>query len=137
MQLLLCACSQTRQNVHEKFGPGPVFAKVSYFTFQTVIGMFALKTPGREEAAIQDEGGNITATTMVKQLVPAFGGRANIKSLDACITRLRVEVHDMSKAGQDKLKALGASDVVAIVSVTSYFFSDLRLNSCHKKQEII
>ena len=53
---------------------------------------------------------------MAKQLVLAFGGKSNIKSLDACITRLRVEVNDMSKASPDKLKALGAAGVVTVGS---------------------
>lgn len=46
----------------------------------------------------------------------AFGGRANIKSLDACITRLRVELNDVGKASPDKLKALGAAGVVTVGS---------------------
>ena len=33
----------------------------------------------------------------------------NIKHLDACITRLRVEVNDKSKVDVEGLKALGAS----------------------------
>jgi PTS system glucose-specific IIC component len=32
------------------------------------------------------------------QLVRAFGGRSNIVSLDACITRLRVTLADVTKA---------------------------------------
>ena len=48
------------------------------------------------------------------QLVRAFGGRSNIDSLDACITRLRVKLHDVSKANSEKLKALGAAGVVVV-----------------------
>ena len=48
------------------------------------------------------------------QLVRAFGGRSNIVSLDACITRLRVKLHDVTKASPDKLKALGAAGVVVV-----------------------
>ena len=48
------------------------------------------------------------------QLVRAFGGRSNIASLDACITRLRVKLRDVTKANADKLKALGAAGVVVV-----------------------
>ena len=44
----------------------------------------------------------------------AFGGRSNIKDLDACITRLRVGVNDIDKADQKKLKALGAAGVLIV-----------------------
>jgi PTS system glucose-specific IIC component len=46
--------------------------------------------------------------------VLAFGGRSNIKNLDACITRLRIEVEDMAKVNVPRLKALGASGVVQV-----------------------
>ena len=35
-------------------------------------------------------------------------------SLDACITRLRVKLADITKASPDKLKALGAAGVIAV-----------------------
>ena len=44
----------------------------------------------------------------------AFGGRSNIVNLDACITRLRVKLADVTKASVDKLKALGATGVVML-----------------------
>ena len=44
----------------------------------------------------------------------AFGGRSNITSLDACITRLRVSLQDVAKANPAKLKALGAAGVVVV-----------------------
>ncbi|HEX2517282.1 MAG TPA: glucose PTS transporter subunit EIIB, partial [Chloroflexota bacterium] len=49
-----------------------------------------------------------------RQLVLAFGGRSNITSLDACITRLRVGVTDPSKVNQARLKAMGAAGVVVV-----------------------
>lgn len=51
---------------------------------------------------------------MAPQLVRAFGGRGNIAALDACITRLRVEVVDPSRARADVLKSLGAAGVVVV-----------------------
>jgi PTS system glucose-specific IIC component len=49
---------------------------------------------------------------MSKNLVDAFGGKANIVSLDACITRLRIQVKSVESVDQAKLKSLGAAGVV-------------------------
>ena len=95
---------------------GLVWAAVYYTVFRVVIAKFDLKTPGREieTAALSGEAASDIAHGFAKQLVLAFGGRGNIKGLDACITRLRVELNDMSKASPDKLKALGAAGVVTV-----------------------
>ena len=58
--------------------------------------------------------GATSASKFDLELVLAFGGKSNIKNLDACITRLRVEVEDISKADQGKLKALGAAGVMRL-----------------------
>ncbi len=92
---------------------GPMFAAVYYFVFRFAILRFNLKTPGREDE-VMDEAVNVSADAMTKGLVLAFGGKSNIVSLDACITRLRVEVKDMSKTNPAKLKALGAAGVVTV-----------------------
>ncbi|MFZ4675025.1 MAG: glucose-specific PTS transporter subunit IIBC [Nodosilinea sp.] len=93
----------------------PVFAALYYFTFRFMIWQFDLKTPGREDDVETDEAtAAITGdqTEMAKALVLAFGGRSNIKNLDACITRLRITVNDMAKVNVPRLKALGASGVL-------------------------
>ena len=94
---------------------GPIFGAVYYFVFRFAIKFFNLKTPGREDEEV-DAGvaRDVAADTMANQLVLAFGGRSNILSLDACITRLRVEVAEMAKANPEKLKALGAAGVVTV-----------------------
>ena len=51
------------------------------------------------------------ATGLAERLVAAFGGARNIESLDACITRLRVTVHDLDAADEKALRALGAAGV--------------------------
>ena len=43
-----------------------------------------------------------------------MGGKENIKHLDACITRLRVEVNEKSKVDVAGLKSLGASGVLEV-----------------------
>ena len=52
------------------------------------------------------------ASEMAGELVHAFGGKENISNLDACITRLRVTVNDVTKVDQARLKNLGAAGVV-------------------------
>lgn len=52
--------------------------------------------------------------TMAQQLAVAFGGKSNIDNIDACITRLRIEVKDINKVNKEKLKALGAAGVVVV-----------------------
>lgn len=47
-------------------------------------------------------------------VLAALGGAENIVSVDACITRLRVEVKDKAKVQKDELKALGAAGVVEV-----------------------
>ena len=94
---------------------GPIFGAIYYAVFRFAITAMDLKTPGREDEETDEaEARNVAADTMAKQLVLAFGGKSNIVSLDACITRLRVEVNDVSKSSPDKLKALGAAGVVTV-----------------------
>jgi PTS system glucose-specific IIC component len=99
---------------------GPVWAVLYYVTFRWAIQTFDLKTPGREvdDMAVATVGagapGSSAGDEMSRELVLAFGGRANITSLDACITRLRVSVHDMSKVDKPRLKQLGATGVLVV-----------------------
>jgi PTS system glucose-specific IIC component len=95
---------------------GPLWALLYYTVFRVVITRFDLKTPGREieETVMSSDAATDIAHGFAKQLVLAFGGRGNIKNLDACITRLRVELNDVSKASPNKLKALGAAGVVTV-----------------------
>lgn len=47
-------------------------------------------------------------------VLAAFGGAENVVSVDACITRLRIEVKDKGKVNKDEIKKLGASGVVEV-----------------------
>jgi PTS system glucose-specific IIC component len=93
---------------------GPVYAGLYYGLFRWAISRFDLKTPGREEASAEAGAGEAAAgeDAMSRGLVLAFGGRANIVNLDACITRLRVGVADPARVDRAALKALGAAGVV-------------------------
>ncbi len=104
---------------------GPIWAATYYALFRVIITRRDLSTPGREAedvaaAAIGEADPTARVAPgdggMAPQLVAAFGGARNIRDLDACITRLRVELLDMSLARTDSLKALGAAGVVTIGS---------------------
>lgn len=47
-------------------------------------------------------------------LIDAFGGKDNIFSFDACLTRLRVEVKVLGLVNHEKLQQLGAIGVVIV-----------------------
>ena len=49
-----------------------------------------------------------------EQLIAAFGGRENLVNVDACITRLRMDVADTSKVDQARLRSLGAAGVIEV-----------------------
>lgn len=93
---------------------GPLWALMYYGIFHTVIVRRDLKTPGRETDEVAAEAGPATEGSLAQDLVMAFGGAGNIRSLDACITRLRVELHDVTQASPDRLKALGAAGVMQV-----------------------
>lgn len=118
------------QNAGYVFIVGPIYAVIYYAVFRFVIQQFNLKTPGREEevagaaAAAPSEGKYGKA----HDLVLAFGGRGNIASLDACITRLRVVVRNPSRVDQARLKAMGASGVMVVGNGIQAIFGPLSEN---------
>ena len=78
----------------------------------TSYSTFKLKTPGREDE--ETEIRNSSVAKLPFDVLDAMGGKENIKHLDACITRLRVEVVDKSKVDVAGIKALGASGVLEV-----------------------
>lgn len=89
---------------------GIVYAIIYYFLFTFVIKHMNLKTPGREDEVAE------TRDTSVERLPfdVLMGGKDNVKHLDACITRLRVEVLDKAKVDVNALKELGAAGVLEV-----------------------
>lgn len=92
---------------------GPIWAALYYVVFRAAIVGFNLKTPGRESDT-QTQASSTSLGGMAQDLVLAFGGRSNIKNLDACITRLRISVNNMANVNQERLKALGATAVITV-----------------------
>lgn len=91
---------------------GVVYAFIYYFVFRFLILKFKYKTPGREDKQAQFT--NSSASELPFNVLKAMGGEENIKHLDACITRLRVEVKEKDKVDVAGLKALGASGVLEV-----------------------
>lgn len=96
---------------------GIFWAVLYYFSFRFFITKFNIMTPGRGE----DEEDSATSITTKSSLyddalviIDALGGGDNIEDVDACITRLRISVIDMSKVDKQVLKRLGATDVLEV-----------------------
>ena len=116
--LLLYGTAPAAKNIPLLIGMGVVFSVVYYVLFRFAITRWNLRTPGREletefEAEEQENLGE-SADSRPEQVIAAFGGRDNLVSVDACITRLRIEVADKSKVDQDRLKSLGAAGVIEV-----------------------
>lgn len=93
---------------------GLVFAVIYYVLFSVVIRAFNLKTPGRDDEADTQAVDSTSRSEQAAKFVEALGGKENITSIDACITRLRLTLNDTSKADEAKLKALGSKGNVKL-----------------------
>lgn len=93
---------------------GPIYSVIYYSVFRAAIQWFDLKTPGREDGTLTNTVSSKGTGGRPLELVLAFGGRKNIASLDACITRLRVVVKDAARVDQATLKAMGAAGVMVV-----------------------
>ncbi len=95
---------------------GFLFGVVYYFLFVWVIRAFNLPTPGRiemETAEMPASGGRShSMDELGRAYLEALGGKENIRTMAACITRLRMEVEDSGKIVEQKLAKLGASGVL-------------------------
>ncbi|MFC0301257.1 N-acetylglucosamine-specific PTS transporter subunit IIBC [Virgibacillus soli] len=95
---------------------GLVFAVIYYFLFRFLIVKFNLKTPGREEDTAENleedqASGDDKFASMASNIYEGLGGDENVDAVDYCTTRLRVEVKDMDKVDQGKIKSTGVPGV--------------------------
>lgn len=107
---------------------GIVFFAVYYFLFRFAIQKFDIPTPGRLEAeaagsdmSVMPEAqqqkkdssdSSLAGKNKSRAYIEALGGKDNIKSVESCITRLRLEVEDSSKIDEKTLQTLGATGVL-------------------------
>ncbi|TFV60251.1 PTS glucose transporter subunit IIBC [Mycobacterium sp. PS03-16] len=143
IDLLLYGTAPAAKNIPLLIAMGLVFFVVYYLLFRFAITRWNMRTPGREpeaefeaeqranlgegaESATAVTAGPGTAPTTAtatapapaqsrtEQIIEAFGGRENLVNVDACITRLRMEVADKGKVDQARLKSLGAAGVLEV-----------------------
>ena len=105
-----------------------VFFIIGYVVAYVMIGKFHFATPGRlgnytDETAPEDgdqtEGSSTAGTgtkkgnSQAERIIALLGGRENIVLVDACMTRLRVTVKDISKVAElPEWKAEGALGLI-------------------------
>ncbi|MGF1868828.1 glucose-specific PTS transporter subunit IIBC [Photobacterium indicum] len=101
------------ENASYYFIIGPLWSLLYYTLFRFSIIRFNIKTPGREND-VEAETAEAVGEERAHDLVVAMGGKENIINLDACITRLRVQLKDIDNANIPRIKQLGAIDVLVI-----------------------
>jgi len=94
------------------FPVGAVYFAVYYFTFSWCIRRFNLPTPGREPATETPTATRPITGDRGAQFAVALGGTANLKSVDACTTRLRLSLVKPDDIDEPMLRALGAKGIV-------------------------
>ena len=92
---------------------GAAYFVIYYFLFSFFIRRFDLATMGREAPAV---GAIATAPTVAvgraAAYIAALGGAGNLSTVDACTTRLRLQVRDSGLIDEAGLKAAGARGVI-------------------------
>jgi PTS system N-acetylglucosamine-specific IIC component len=91
---------------------GALYFAVYYATFRFCIVRFNLQTPGRETASEAPPAAPQAGGTQADALIAALGGARNLRSVDACTTRLRLELVDPAAVDEARLKQSGARGVV-------------------------
>ncbi|WP_114351418.1 N-acetylglucosamine-specific PTS transporter subunit IIBC [Saliterribacillus persicus] len=96
---------------------GLVFGVIYYVLFRFLIVKFDLKTPGREDdAEVTTSSDQPTSkgddiSVMASEIYAGLGGDDNVVSVDNCVTRLRLEVNDMSSVDQQRIKNTGVPGI--------------------------
>lgn len=113
---------------------GPLIGLLYFSSFYFLIPLFNFKTPGREDpddietptslsnasptksTSMPSSSPTTTASHPVnnryQQILEALGGADNLLHLDACITRLRLQVKDMNQIQELTLKKFGAAGLM-------------------------
>ena len=91
---------------------GAVYAVLYYGLFRFFIRRFDLATPGREKGVVAEAATTSAGGARGEAFVAALGGAANLVSVDACTTRLRLIVADQQAIDDDALSSLGARGII-------------------------
>jgi PTS system N-acetylglucosamine-specific IIC component len=90
---------------------GAAYFVLYYGLFRVFIRRFDLKTPGREDEPVA-AASRAAPVDRARGYIEALGGAANLASVGACTTRLRLVVKDQAAIDEPALKALGARGLV-------------------------
>lgn len=128
---------------------GVVFAAIYYFGFRWAITQFDIQTPGRG-VSVDSSSGEVassetsSATTAQSQddgeeffeqariILDGLGGPDNLDTVDHCATRLRVDVNDINKVDEGRIKQAqvpgtnitGKNHIQVIVGTEVQFVAD-------------
>jgi N-acetylglucosamine PTS system EIICBA or EIICB component len=93
---------------------GLAYFALYYGLFRVVIVWLNLKTPGREDDAVVADTAaeNQPPAERALAYIKALGGASNIVALDACTTRLRLNVVSQAAVDAEALKRLGVRGMV-------------------------
>jgi PTS system N-acetylglucosamine-specific IIC component len=91
---------------------GAAYFLIYYVTFSWCIRHFNLATPGREPTAEMITPSDAPVGERGHRFVAALGGPSNLKSVDACTTRLRLSLVDPAAIDESALRSLGARGIV-------------------------
>lgn len=91
---------------------GLAYAGIYYATFRFAIARFNLMTPGREPLEDEPASPDTAPSSRGEAFLAALGGHANLVSVSACTTRLRLVVAGQDAVNEARLKALGARGVL-------------------------
>ncbi|MBP3089289.1 PTS N-acetylmuramic acid transporter subunit IIBC [Corynebacterium sp. sy017] len=96
---------------------GLIYSVVYFVVFYYLIGIFKLRTPGREEES-EDNDAQETITSdaptsdIARRIIAGLGGAENITNFDHCATRLRVTVSDYLKVNEKEIKKAGVAGII-------------------------
>ncbi|MGP4060183.1 N-acetylglucosamine-specific PTS transporter subunit IIBC [Halobacillus sp. H74] len=97
---------------------GLVMGVIYFVVFYFLIVKLDLKTPGREDDDELAEEETTEASSgyeaKATKYLQALGGSENIKSLDYCTTRLRLQMENRDNADERALKRLGSRGVMKV-----------------------
>lgn len=108
-------------------GTGILGIATWYFSFVLLIQKFNLKTPGREDSedkvlipAIKEETKGVVKDSNkaksglgdINDIIAGLGGKENIVTVNNCMTRLRVDVKDLTLVDEDRIKRFENSGIV-------------------------
>ena len=92
---------------------GIICGLIYYIVFRVLITRYNIMTPGREENEVKKvEKVENNFDEIAIKLFEALGGKKNIISVDHCITRLRVEMKDISIIDKQALSKMNFSHIV-------------------------